>query len=59
MLAKDEEKTIKSVSDPDALPESEEEKAKVEKQAEESKGVLDFVKETWGTRSRRPVCPRF
>ena len=48
VLAKVEEKTIKSVSDPDALPESEEEKAKVEKQAEESKGVLDFVKETLG-----------
>ena len=43
-------KQIKSVSDPDALPETDEEKAEQEKQAEESKPVLDFVKETLGDR---------
>lgn len=43
-------KKLKSVSDPDALPESEEEKAQQEKQAEEAKAVLDFVKETLGDR---------
>ena len=39
-------KKLKSVSDPDALPETEEEKAEQEKQAEDAKSVLDFVKET-------------
>ena len=39
-------KKLKSVSDPDALPESDEEKAQQEKQAEDAKPVLDFVKET-------------
>ena len=43
-------KKLKSVSDPDALPETDEEKAEQEKQAEESKSVLDFVKETLGER---------
>ncbi len=47
-LAEVEGKKLKSVSDPDALPESEEEKAEQEKQAEEAKPVLDFVKETLG-----------
>ncbi len=47
-LAEVDGKKLKSVSDPDALPESEEEKAEQEKQAEEAKGVLDFVKETLG-----------
>ncbi len=42
------EKKLKSVSDPDALPESEEDKAEQEKQAEEAKPVVDFVKETLG-----------
>ena len=42
------EKSFKSVSDEDALPESEEEKAANEKKAEENKDVLDFVKETLG-----------
>ena len=41
-------KAFKSVSDSDALPESEEEKAQAEKKAEENKDVLDFVKETLG-----------
>ena len=59
-------KKLKSVSDPDALPETDEEKAKQEKQAEESKSVLDFVKETLGDRIKEariskilktaPVC---
>jgi molecular chaperone HtpG len=47
-LAEVDGKKLKSVSDPDALPETEEEKAAQEKQAEESKPVLDFVKETLG-----------
>ena len=47
-LAEVEGKKLKSVSDPDALPESDEEKAEQEKQAEEAKPVLDFVKETLG-----------
>ena len=47
-LAEVEGKPIKSVSDPDALPESDEEKAEQEQQAEEAKPVLDFVKETLG-----------
>ena len=47
-LAEVDGKKLKSVSDPDALPESDEEKAEQEKQAEEAKPVLDFVKETLG-----------
>ena len=47
-LAEVDGKKIKSVSDPDALPETDEEKARQEKQAEENKPVLDFVKETLG-----------
>ena len=43
-----EEKKLKSVSDPDALPETEEEKAQQEQQEEQAKPVLDFVKETLG-----------
>ena len=39
---------FKSVDDADALPETEEEKADREKKAEESKPVLDFLKETLG-----------
>ena len=41
-------KPFKSVSDEDALPQTEEEKARSEQQAEENKPVLDFVKETLG-----------
>ena len=48
VLAEVDGKKIKSVSDPDALPETDEEKAQQEKQAEENKAVLDFVKETLG-----------
>jgi len=43
-------KKLKSVSDPDALPETEEEKAEQEKQAGEAGAVLDFVKQTLGDR---------
>ena len=43
-----EDKKLKSVSDPDALPESDEEKAQQEQQEEQAKPVLDFVKETLG-----------
>ena len=39
---------FKSVDDADALPETDEEKAALEKKAEESKPVLDFLKETLG-----------
>ena len=39
---------FKSVDDDDALPETDEEKAALEKKAEESKPVLDFLKETLG-----------
>ena len=45
-LAEVSSKKLKPVSDPDALPETEEEKAEQEKQAEDAKSVLDFVKET-------------
>ena len=65
-LAEVDGKKIKSVSDPDALPETDEEKAQQEKQAEESKAVLDFVKETLGDKIKEariskilksaPVC---
>ena len=41
-------KQFKSVDDPDALPETDEEKQEQEKKAEENKDVLDFVKETLG-----------
>ena len=36
------------MDDDDALPETDEEKAALEKKAEESKPVLDFLKETLG-----------
>ena len=65
-LAEVDGKKIKSVSAPDALPETDEEKAQQEKQAEESKSVLDFVKETLGDKIKEariskilksaPVC---
>ncbi len=41
-------KKFKSVSEEDALPQSDEEKAKTEQKTEESKELLDFVKETLG-----------
>ena len=42
------EKPFKPVTDEDALPQTDEEKAASEKKAEESKDVLAFVKETLG-----------
>ena len=51
-------KKFKSVSDPDALPESDEEKEKLDKQTEESKSVLDFVKETLGERIKEARISR-
>ena len=41
-------KAFKSVDDDDALPQTDEEKADLEKKAEESRDVLDFLKETLG-----------
>jgi molecular chaperone HtpG len=41
-------KKIKSVNDEDALPTTEDEKAKLEQKTEESKDILVFIKETLG-----------
>ena len=41
-------KAFKSVDDDDALPETDEEKADLERKTEESKDVLDFLKESLG-----------
>ncbi|MCD8211541.1 MAG: molecular chaperone HtpG, partial [Oscillospiraceae bacterium] len=41
-------KKFKAAADDDALPQTDEEKAALEKSAEENKDVLDFVKETLG-----------
>ena len=59
-------KPLKSINDEDALPETEEEKKAAEEKAEESKPVLDFLKETLGDRIKEarvskilkshPVC---
>ncbi len=57
-LAEFEGKKFKSASDPDALPETDEEKAELEKQAEQSKDVLDFVKETLGDRIKEARISR-
>lgn len=66
VLAEQEGKAFKSINDDDALPETEEEKAEAEKQAEENKDVLAFVKETLGDKIKEariskklvshPVC---
>jgi len=58
ILGELEGKQFKSVSDPDALPESDEEKEKLDKQTEESKSVLDFVKETLGERIKEARISR-
>lgn len=42
------EKTFKSVTDEDALPQTDEEKAEQEKKTEEGKAVLDAIKEALG-----------
>ena len=52
------EKQIKSVSAPDALPESEEDKARQEQQTQESREVLDFVKETLGDKIKEARVSR-
>jgi molecular chaperone HtpG len=48
VLAEVDGKSIKSVSDPDALPESDEEKQEQARQSEQAKPLLDFVRETLG-----------
>ena len=48
VIAEYEGKTLKSINDEDALPETEEEKKAAEEKAEENKPLLDFVKETLG-----------
>ena len=58
VLAEVSGKPLKSVSDPDALPETDEEKAAQEQQAQENKSVLDFVKETLGDRIREARISR-
>jgi len=66
ILGQQDGKQFKSVNDDDALPQTEEEKSAADKQDEESKALLDFVKETLGDKiyavriSRKlvsqPVC---
>ena len=51
-------KPFKSVSDDDALPVTDAEKEKAEKQAEENKDVLDFVKEVLGDRIKEARISR-
>jgi len=51
-------KPFKSVSDDDALPSTEADKEKAEKQAEENKDVLDFVKEALGDRIKEARISR-
>ena len=58
MLGEQSGKNFKSVSDPDALPESDEEKEKLEKLTDENKTVLDFVKETLGDRVKEARVSR-
>ena len=48
ILGQQDGKSFKSVNDDDALPQSDEEKAAAEKQAEDSKALLDFVRESLG-----------
>ena len=66
ILGAQEGKSFKSINDDDALPETEEEKALAQKQTEENKDILDFVKETLGDKIKEariskklvshPVC---
>ncbi len=66
VLASYQEKTIKSINDEDALPETDEEKQAAEEKTEAAKDVLAFVKETLGDRIKEariskilkshPVC---
>ena len=48
ILGQQDGKSFKSVNDDDALPQTDEEKAAAEKQAGDSKALLDFVKESLG-----------
>ena len=48
ILGQQDGKSFKSVNDDDALPQSDEEKTAAEKQAEDSKALLDFVRESLG-----------
>jgi len=58
VLEEAEGKKFKSVADPDALPESDEEKKDMEQRTEESKRVLDFVKETLGDKIKEARLSR-
>ena len=51
-------KKTKSVNDDDALPESEEEKKQAEQKTADNKEVLDFVKETLGSRIKEARVSR-
>lgn len=51
-------KPFKSVSDEDALPATDADKEKAEKQAEENRDVLDFVKEVLGERIKEARISR-
>ncbi|MPM36537.1 Chaperone protein HtpG [bioreactor metagenome] len=51
-------KKFKSVSDADALPETDAQKAEAEKKVEENRSVLDFVKETLGDRIKEARISR-
>jgi len=48
ILGQQDGKSFKSVNDDDALPQTDEEKAAAEKQAEDAKSLMDFVKESLG-----------
>ncbi len=66
ILAQQEDRPFKSVSDPDALPETDAQKEEHERKSEESKPLLDFCKEVLGDRVKEvrlsqilksaPVC---
>ena len=58
VLAELDGKAFKNVSDEDALPQTDEEKAAADKRAEENKDVLDFVKETLGERIKEARVSR-
>ena len=58
VLADLEGKAFKNVSDEDALPQTDEEKAAADKKAEDNKDVLDFVKETLGERIKEARVSR-
>ena len=51
-------KKFKSVSDEDALPRTDAEKAELDKKAEDNKDVLDFIKETLGDKIKEARVSR-